>query len=244
MEQRKVALIIPAWNEAGSIAAVLHEVPPAAVRRVYVVSGDSTDETPAIATALGAIALPQDQPGYGAACAAGVRAAQAWGAEYLAFLDGDFADPPGRLPDLLAPLLADQADLVLGVRSFARHPGALPIHARAGNQLIAGLLSLLLGRRVRDLPSFKAIRATSLERLQMREMTYGWTTEMIVKAIRAGLRMQEVVVDYRPRLAGQSKVSGSVPGSLGAASKLLSSGVAYARWRPQPETSAPVLAGR
>jgi glycosyltransferase involved in cell wall biosynthesis len=204
------------------------------VGRVFVVSGDSTDGTAEIARAQGAIALPQDRPGYGAACFAGVRAAAEWGADVIAFLDGDYSDPPDRLPDMLRPLLNGQADLVLGNRDLSRHPEALPLHARLGNRLVLAVLSTFLGRRLQDLPSFKAIRLSSLQRLEISEMTYGWTVEMIVKSVRAGLRVAEVEVEYRPRLGGASKVSGTLRGTVGAGWKLCSCAIRYARWSPSP----------
>ena len=232
MQAGRVALVVPAWNEAGSIGAVLAEVPPAAVDWVFVVSGDSTDATAEIATARGARALGQPEPGYGAACRAGARAAAAVGARVVVFLDGDGSDPPAALPRVLAPILDGTAELVLGWRDLAAHPRALPLHARLGNRAVLVALGLLLGRRPRDLPSFKAIRIDRLEQLDMREMTYGWTTELIVKSVRAGLRIAEVPVEYRPRLAGRSKVSGTVRGSLGAGWKLCSCAVRYAGWSP------------
>ena len=145
---------------------------------------------------------------------AGAATALAEGARVVAFLDGDYADPPAALPDLLAPLQDGRADLVLGCRDLRRFPNALPPHARLGNTLVLGLLRVLLGVRFGDLPSFKAIRADALRKLGMREMTYGWTVEMLVKAARAGLRIEEVAIEYRPRLGGESKVAGSVRGSL------------------------------
>lgn len=236
MATASVALIVPAYNEAAAIGPVLAEVPRELVGRVFVVTGASSDATAQIAAAHGAVTLAQESPGYGAACAAGVRAGLAWGADYLAFLDGDYSDPPDRLPEVLAPLLAGQADLVLGVRSLARSPTALPRHAQVGNRLVVWLLSRLLGRSLRDLPSFKAIGAASLRRLDMQETTYGWTVEMIVKAVRSELRIAEVEVDYRPRLAGQSKVSGTLRGTVGAGWKLSSCALRYARWRPRAQT--------
>jgi glycosyltransferase involved in cell wall biosynthesis len=228
---RAAALVMPAWNEAESIGAVLEEVPPGAVRRIYVVVGDSSDATAEAARRQSTqvdIVIPTRR-GYGAACWAGAQAAMADGAQVVVFLDGDYSDPPAQLPRLLAPLLSDEADLVLGCRGQAH---GLPWHARAGNQLVLLALRVLLGRSFADLPSYKALTADALTRLDMREMTYGWTVEMLVKAARAGLRMREVEVAYRPRLAGRSKVSGSLRGTLGAAWKLCSCAVGYATWSP------------
>ena len=227
-----VALVIPAWNEPEAIGAVLSEVPPEVARWVFVVCGGHSDPTAAVAAAHGAKPLVQTTPGYGAACWRGVQAAMTTDAEIVAFLDGDYSDPPAALETVLAPLLAGSADLVLGWRSLAEHPRALPVHARLGNYLVLGLMRLLLRRKLHDLPSFKAIRLDCLARLQMSEMTYGWTTELIVKAIRAGLRIEEVAVPYRPRLAGQSKVSGTFRGTLGAAWALGTCAARYSRWTP------------
>lgn len=242
----RVALVVPAWNEEGSIGAVLSEVPPDLVDWVFVVVGDSTDGTAAVARDHGAQVLGQHRPGYGAACYAGAQAAARAGAGIVAFIDGDYSDPPAALPLVLAPLLAGQADLVLGwrqarpqARSAAAaaqgvrgEPHPLPLHARAGNWLVVTVLGAVLGGRLRDLPSFKAIRIPALESLQLREMTYGWTTELVVKSVRAGLRIVEVPIAYRPRLAGASKVSGTLRGSVGAAWKLCSCAARYARWTP------------
>jgi glycosyltransferase involved in cell wall biosynthesis len=238
-----VGLVIPAWNEAGSISGVLSEVPPGAVDLVFVVCRGGEDTTATIARAHGARTLWQLTPGYGAACWQGAHAAAAVGARTIVFLDGDYSDPPADLPRILAPLLAGTADLVLGYRKLDTYPHVLPLHARFGNRLVLGILHILLGRRLRDLPSFKAIRWDCLERLEMSEMTYGWTTELIVKAVRARLRILEVPVRYRPRLAGKSKISGTVRGTLGAGWKLCSCAVRYARWTPHNPESTHGLQG-
>jgi glycosyltransferase involved in cell wall biosynthesis len=227
-----VALVIPAWNEAEAIGAVLDEVPAAAVERVLVVVGSQTDPTAGVARAHGAEVLVQHGRGYGAACWTGAQAACAAGAEVVAFLDGDYADPPADLPRLLGPLASGRADLVLGCRDVRHAPAAMPIHARLGNALVCLMIWLVYGRRYADLPSFKAIRADALQQLGMAEMTYGWTVEMLVKAARAGLRVREIEIGYRPRLGGRSKVSGSLRGTLGAAWKLCSCAVGYATWSP------------
>jgi glycosyltransferase involved in cell wall biosynthesis len=227
-----VVLVIPAWNEAESIGAVLDEVPPECVDQVLVVVGGPNDPTGAAARSHGARVLVQRRPGYGAACWTGVEVALAEGAEIVAFLDGDYADPPSELPRILAPLHNGRADLVLGCRTLDRFPDALPPHARVGNRVVLWLLRLLAGARFSDLPSFKAVRADALHQMQMREMTYGWTVEMLVKSARAGLRIEEAAVEYRPRLGGRSKVAGDLGGSIRAAARLLGCAVAYAGWRP------------
>jgi hypothetical protein len=142
------------------------------------------------------------------------------------------------LPGLLKPALDNTADLVLGSRDLSRAPAAIPVHARVGNRLVLLFLAILLGRTFRDLPSFKVIRADVFSHLAMRERTYGWTVEMLVKAERAQLRIVEMPVPYRPRLAGRSKVSGTVRGTLGAAWKLLGSAVRYSAWAPAQALSA------
>jgi glycosyltransferase involved in cell wall biosynthesis len=225
------ALVIPAWNEPETIGPVLAEVPAHSVERVYVVVGDAGDPTAEAARAHGPdvrIVVPRRR-GYGAACLAGARAALGDGAGIVAFLDGDYSDPPADLPRLLEPILTGRADLVLGCRGRA---AGLPWHARLGNRLVLLSLRVLLRTTFGDLPSYKALTAEALERLDMREMTYGWTVEMLVKAARAGLRVREVEVAYRPRLAGRSKVSGSLRGTLGAAWKLCACAVGYATWSP------------
>jgi rSAM/selenodomain-associated transferase 1 len=222
---QRVALIIPVWNEAEVIGRVLDEVPPELVDRLIVVDGGSSDETRAVASNHGAEVVVQSRRGYGAACWEGAQVAA--DCELLVWLDGDYSDPPADLGRLLEPLRSGRADLVLGCRDFA--PGALPLHARLGNQLVLGILRLLLGRRFSDLPSFKAIRAGALAALSLEERTYGWTTEMIVKAARQGLRIAEVQVGYRERGGGRSKVSGTVRGTVGAGYKLITTAVRSAR---------------
>jgi glycosyltransferase involved in cell wall biosynthesis len=221
----RAALIIPVLNEAEIIGRVLDEVPREHIDRLLVIDGGSVDDTRAVAAAHGAEVIRQIERGYGWACWTGAQAAS--DCELLVFMDGDYSDPPAEVERLLEPLRAGKADLVLGCRNFA--PGALPIHARLGNRVILAIVRLLVGRGLADLPSYKAIRADRLAQLDMRERTYGWTTEMIVKAARSALRIAEVQVRYRERGGGRSKVSGTIRGTLGAGYKLITTAVRCAR---------------
>ena len=207
-----VVAIIPARNEEGAIGKVVAALPRDLVRRVIVVDNGSTDRTADVARAAGATVVPLTQPGYGRACATGVAAAG--GAEIILFLDGDYSDFPEEAHLLLAPILANEADLVIGSRLRGRRePGALPPHQLFGNWLVSGLMRLLYGVQVTDLGPFRAIRAELLASLGMEQMTYGWPSEMMVKSARRGARIGEVPVSYRKRI-GRSKISGTVRGTI------------------------------
>jgi glycosyltransferase involved in cell wall biosynthesis len=196
---------------------------------VIVVDNGSTDRTVEVARHAGASVVSEPRAGYGYACAAGVRAAADQGAEVLVFLDADGSFDPAEVPELLAPIEAGQAELVLGSRTKGgMEPGAMPPHARFGNWLVAGLMRLLYGLHVTDLGPFRAIRADLLDRLAMQEMTYGWPTEMMVKAARCKARVVEVPVCYRVRRGGRSKVSGTVRGTLLATYAILFVTLRYA----------------
>ena len=210
---------------------MIAEIPPGKAGLIVVDNG-STDRTAEVARQAGASVVSESRPGYGYACAAGVRSAVEQGAEVLVFLDADGSFDPAQASDLLAPIEAGQAELVLGSRSACgMEPGAMPAHARFGNWMVAGLMRLLYGLRVTDLGPFRAIRADLLERLDMQEMTYGWPTEMMVKAARCGARVVEVPVRYRVRRGGRSKVSGTVRGTLLATYAILFVTLRYAfRW--------------
>ena len=205
-------LIIPALNEAAAIGQVIAQVPAGLFERIIVVDNGSTDGTAAAARAAGAEIVAQPSRGYGHACWAGVQAAGA--AEILAFLDGDGSFNPTELPRILAPLLEDRADLVLGSRELGGAVAALLPHQRLGNRLVAALVRRLYRIHVTDVGPMRAIRRTTLESLAMTERTYGWTTEMVVKAARRQARVIEVPISYGPRLGGESKVSGTLRGTV------------------------------
>ena len=206
------SVIIPALNEEESIGQVLAAIPARSASEVIVVDGGSDDDTVAIAQAAGARVVHEPRRGYGRACSAGVVTAVG---DIVLFLDADGADDPRQIPDLVAPILGGQVDMVLGSR-LAREmaPGAMPWHQRFGNWLAAWLIRRLYGLPLTDLSPFRAVRRASLLTLGMEEMTFGWPTEMIVKAARRGWRVVEIPVRYRRRLGGRSKISGTVRGTV------------------------------
>jgi len=224
----RITAIIPALNEASTIADVIAAIPHGVIDRVIAVDNGSTDETARVAQAAGACVVYEPRRGYGFACHAGARAAE--DADILVFLDGDGADDPPEIPWLVDPIRAGQADLVVGSRARGeREPGALLPHARFGNWLAAQLMRQLYGLHVTDLGPFRAIRRPVLEALHMQEMTYGWPTEMMVKAAKQGYRVVEVPVSYRRRAGGKSKISGTVRGTVLAAYFILGTTLRYAR---------------
>ncbi len=221
-----VTLIIPALNEAACIEPLLAELPVGLAHELLVVDNGSTDDTAGAARRAGAHVIMEPRRGYGYACAAGVAAASG---DVLVFMDGDGSFVPGELAALLAPIVDGSADLTLGSRMRGgMTAGAMPPHQRFGNQLVARLMYRLYGLRLTDLGPFRAVRRELLNTLDMREMTYGWPVEMIVKAARQGARIAELPISYRPRSAGVSKVGGTVRGTLLATYRILRTTFRYA----------------
>ena len=211
-----IAVIIPALNEEQSIGLVLAAIPDW-VDDVIVADNGSTDRTAAIAREHGARVVSETASrGYGAACLAGMAALD--GADVVVFLDGDNSDRPGEMAALVDPIVAGEADMVMGSRVLGDcEPGALSIHQRLGNRVVCGLIRLIWGAAYTDLGPYRALSHAALGRIAMEERGHGWTTEMQVRATRLGLRVMETPTSYRRRIIGQSKISGSLGGTLRAA---------------------------
>jgi len=218
--ERRVDVIIPAWNEEAAIGKVVADI-PSYVHTVWVVDNGSNDRTADVARAAGAQVVHQPERGYGAACLLGVEQAMASGAQVLVFLDGDYSDYPEQMNNLLEPILQGRADFVVGSRALGeRTRGALMPQQRFGNWLATKLMHRMYRVAYTDLGPFRAITCSGYESLGMKDRNYGWTIEMQVRAAQCGLRCIEVPVDYRARI-GQSKVSGTVKGSILAGYKIL-----------------------
>lgn len=223
----KISIIIPAFNEEDSIGHVLDRIPKKDTYEVIVVDGGSEDQTVGIAEANGARVIHESRRGYGRACATGLEEATG---KIAVFLDADGADDPTQIPELIAPLFDDQADLVLGSRiAGGIDPGAMRWHQYFGNWLAAGLFRRLYNLPITDLSPFRAVNRDKLLSLKMQEMTYGWPTEMIAKAARHNWRIKEIPVNYSPRYGGQSKISGTIKGTILATYYILSTIFQYAR---------------
>ena len=226
----RVAVVIPALNEAANIAGVVHDTLAQNVASVIVVDNGSTDATADVAAAAGAQVIGELRRGYGYACLAGSKVAIGQGATVIVYMDGDYSSLPAELPRLLQPLASNNADLVLGSRVLGHiAEGAMPPHQRFGNWLSSLVMNWLYKVDMTDLGPYRAIRADLLSELQMCEMTFGWPTEMTVKALKREARVVEVPVSWHQRRSGKSKVSGTLHGSILAAWHILSVILKYAR---------------
>jgi len=218
----QVDVIIPAFNEQNSIGSVIRDIPKDLVREIIVVDNNSSDETSINAKNAGATVLKQPVQGYGNACLKGIdyvknKEAKA---DVLVFLDADYSDFPEEM-NLLLNKIWKGADMVIGSRvKEKRENGSMTIPQIFGNWLACNLMKLMYGYRYRDLGPFRAIKFEKLTQLGMVDQTYGWTVEMQVKALKEKFNVQQVDVSYRKRI-GQSKISGTIKGSILAGYKII-----------------------
>ena len=217
-----VTVIIPALNEEEPIADVVRALAATHIsREIIVVDNGSTDATAQRASETGAKVIYQPRRGYGRACAAGIRALSPE-CDVVVFLDGDGSDCPEFMNQLVHPLASGKYDFVIGSRTRGqRERGSMNAQQIFAGRFAGWLLSLLYGVRYTDMSPFRAIRRDALERLGMREKTYGWNLEMQMRAARAGLRILEVPVNHRRRTGGVSKVSGTLRGTFVAGARIL-----------------------
>ena len=215
-----VDVVIPALDEEEALPGVLAEI-PTRVRRVVVADNGSRDRTAAVARAGGAEVVAEPRRGYGYACLAAMAHLRPDPPDVVVFLDGDGSDDPSELDALLAPIEAGAA-MVIGSRTRGRaERGSLTWPQRVGNALACRWIEGVHGERFTDLGPFRAITWSALESLRMRDPNWGWTVEMQLAAAREGIRCAEVPVTYRNRRGGESKVSGSIRGSVSAGVKIL-----------------------
>lgn len=212
----RIYVLIPVLNEEGSIGSVIDDIPKDIVTETVVIDNGSTDNTAETAKGHGATVLRETERGYGHALMKGINYLSPVGPDILVFLDGDYSDHPEELPRVVRPIVEEGYDLVIGSRVLGeREKGALLPQARFGNWLSAKLIRLFWGYSFTDLGPFRAIRYDTFRALEMKELTYGWTVEMQIKAAKKKYECTEVPVSYRKRI-GASKVTGTVSGSVKA----------------------------
>jgi len=217
-----IKVIIPAFNEADSIAEVVKEIPKS-VEEIIVVNNNSTDQTVQNAEAAGATVLTESRKGYGYACLKGMNyiAEQSNQPDIIVFIDGDYSDYPEELDQVVAPIINENIDFVIGARvKRLREEGSMTPQQIFGNWLATFLMKLFFRATFTDLGPFRAIKYDKLLTLEMEDKTYGWTVEMQLKALKKKLTYVEVPVRYKRRI-GVSKVSGTVKGSIFAGVKIL-----------------------
>ncbi|TPN88076.1 glycosyltransferase family 2 protein [Aquimarina algicola] len=219
----KINVIIPAFNEEDSIAHVIKEIPDI-VSEVIVVSNNSTDNTESVARNAGATVLKEIQKGYGYACLKGMEyiSKKTEKPDIIVFLDGDYSDYPEELTKIVAPIIENNIDLVIGSRvKRLRESGSMTFPQIFGNWLATNLMKLFFSAKFTDLGPFRAIKYKKLLDLEMIDKTYGWTVEMQLKALKKSYTYTEIPVRYKKRI-GVSKVSGTIKGAIFAGIKILS----------------------
>ena len=200
-----IDVVLPVLDEAEALPHVLRAMPDGF--RPVVADNGSTDGSAEVARAHGAVVVTEPQRGFGAACWAGLQAAEA---EIVCFMDCDGSLDPGDLPRVAGPVVSGRADLVLAARDAER--GAWPWPARLANRALALELRRRTGLRLHDIGPMRAAWRQELLDLGLQDRRFGWPLEMVLKAHAAGWRVQETRAPYRPRHAGRSKVTGTFRG--------------------------------
>lgn len=219
----RVCVIIPAFNEENAVGNVVTEIPKDLVQEVVVVNNNSNDQTAVVAAQAGATVLDERRQGYGFACLKGIEYLQEQSKppDIVVFLDADYSDYPHEMRQLVAPIVSEGYDMVIGSRALGRRQrGSMTPQQIFGNWLATTLMRWLYGVKFTDLGPFRAIRFDKLLAIQMQDTTYGWTVEMQLKAAKMGLKSTEVPVNYRRRV-GFSKVSGTIKGTILAGYKII-----------------------
>jgi glycosyltransferase involved in cell wall biosynthesis len=216
-----IAVIIPTLNEADAIGRVIAELPRSIVHEIIVADSGSTDGTQAVAFAAGARVLEINQRGYGRACATAAAAADE-SCDIIVFMDGDGADRGDLIEQLVTPIRNAEQDFVIAARAkHLRASGSMSIHQVFAGHILGLAIGGLTGVRYTDMCAFRAIRRGALKDLALREMTYGWNIEMQIEAARQGLRILEMPLPYRCRIDGESKVAGSLRGTIHASWRII-----------------------
>lgn len=227
----KIAVIIPAVNEEESIGKVVSEIPSKIVSDIIVCNNGSKDNTGVVAKSAGAIVLDENRPGYGWACLKGIEYVNSMEVkpDIIVFLDGDYSDYPAELINVVAPIIENDIDLVIGSRALGlKEKGSMTFPQRIGNWLATRLMRIFYGVKYTDLGPFRAIKFDKLLELGMQDKTYGWTIEMQLKAALKKFTYIEVPVNYKKRI-GKSKVSGTIKGTVMAGYKIIFAVFKY-RW--------------
>ena len=220
MNKTKISIIVPALNEERSIGKVITSLPKI-YHQLIIVDNGSTDSTQKIAKKNGAIVLSEKNRGYGNACLKGIRFLKKNPPDIVVFLDGDFSDYPQEIKKIIKPIEQKKVDFVIGSRiKSLREKGSMTPQQIFGNKLACFLLKLIYGGKFTDLGPFRAIKWNTLMDLNMIDKTYGWTIEMQLKVLRKKISYAEAPVRYRKRI-GNSKISGTLKGSLLAGIKII-----------------------
>tara|TARA_S200000501_G_scaffold77933_1_gene69637 strand:- start:5373 stop:6065 length:693 start_codon:yes stop_codon:yes gene_type:complete len=220
LNETKISIIIPALNEENSIGQVINSLPKI-YHQLIVVDNGSNDSTRKIAKKNGAIVLIEKKRGYGNACLKGIRFLKKTPPDIVVFLDGDFSDYPQEIKKIIKPIEQKKVDFVIGSRiKSLREKGSMTPQQIFGNKLACFLLKLIYGGKFTDLGPFRAIKWDTLMDLNMIDKTYGWTIEMQLKVLRKKISYTETPVRYRRRI-GNSKISGTLKGSLLAGIKII-----------------------